>query len=92
MNGLPFMSEHYTKAKNFLIAKYGKPSEIANAHIPNIMSLLHINNADPHEIHEFSEKLQSSMQALDTIGKIKKMNGYVRLVLPKLQGIYGPIL
>lgn len=62
MDGLPFMSEDYAKAKNILMTKYGKPSEVVNAHIQNILSLLQINNANPHEIYEFSEKLQSSVQ------------------------------
>ena len=33
IDSLPFMSEGYTKAKNILMAKYGKPSEVANAHV-----------------------------------------------------------
>ena len=30
---LPFTSEGYTRAKNILLTKYGKPSEVANAHV-----------------------------------------------------------
>ena len=51
------------------------------------MSLPQINNANPQNIHEFSEKLLCSVPALDTMGKIKEMNGYVRVTLNKLQGI-----
>ena len=61
------------------MTNYGKPSEVADAHVQNIMSLPQINNANPQSIHEFSEKLQRSMQVLDTMGKIKEMNGYVRV-------------
>ena len=66
------------------MTKYGKPSEVANAHFQNIMSP-QINNANPQKIHEFSETLLCSVQALDTMGKIKEMNGYVRVTLDKLQ-------
>ena len=85
----PFTSEGYTRAKNICMTKYGKPTEVANAHVQNIMSLPQINNANPQKIHEFSEKLLCSVQALDTMGKIKEMNGYgyVRVTLDKLQGI-----
>ena len=32
------------------------------------------------------------MQALDTMGKIKEMNGYVRVTLDKLQGIRADLV
>ena len=32
------------------------------------------------------------MQALDTIGKIKEMNGYVRVTLDKPQGIVADLV
>ena len=86
IDSLAFTSEGYTKAKNNVLTKYGKPSEVANAHVQNIMSLPQINNANPQKIHDFSEKLLCSVQALDTMGKIKEMNGYVRVILNKLQG------
>ena len=87
IDSLPFTSEGYTKAKNILLTKYGKPSEVANAHVQNIMSLPQINNANPQKIHDFSEKLLCSVQPLDTMGEIKEMIGYVRVTLDKLQGI-----
>ena len=71
--------------------KYGKPGEVANAHIQNMMSLPHINNSNPYKIHEFSEKLLSSVQALETMGKLKEING-VRLTLYKLQGIRADLV
>ena len=63
IDGLPLKSEGYTIAKNILMTKYGKPSEVT-------MSLPQINNAGPQKFHEFSEKLLWSVQALDTMGKI----------------------
>ena len=37
-DGLLFTTEGYTRAKNILMKKYGKRSEVANAHVQNIMS------------------------------------------------------
>ena len=71
---------------------YGKHSEVTNAHVKSIMSLPHINNSNPHKIHEFSEKLLSSVQAQETIGKLKEINGYVILTLEKLQGIRADLV
>ena len=62
------------------MTKYGKPSEVT-------MSLPQINNASPQKFHEFSEKLLWSVHALDTMGKIKEINGYVRVTLDKPQDI-----
>ena len=42
----PFTSEGYTRAKNILICKYGKSSEVGNVHIQAIMSLSYINNGN----------------------------------------------
>ena len=64
--------------KNILISKYGKPSEVANIHIQNIMSLPHINSLNLYKIHEFTEKLLGKVQALETTGTIKEVNGISR--------------
>ena len=74
---LPFTNEGYTRAKNILISKYGKSSEVANAHIQNIVLLLHIYGVNIYKIHEFTEKLLGSVHALEAIGKLKKINGYM---------------
>ena len=39
IDSLSFTSEGYTRVTNILLAKYGKPNEVANAHVQNIMSL-----------------------------------------------------
>ena len=87
IDSLSFTSEGYTRVTNILLAKYGKPNEVANAHVQNIMSLPQIDNQNPEKVHDFSGKLLCSVQALDTMGKIKEMNGYVRVTLVKLPGI-----
>ena len=60
--------------------------------MPKTMSLPQINNANAKKIHDFSGKLLCSMQALDTVGKIKEMNGYVRVTLDSLQGIQADLV
>ena len=74
------------------MTKHGKPREVANAHVQNIMSLPQINNANPQKIYEFSNKLPSSVQTLDTMRKIKEMNWYVRVTPDKLQGIRADLV
>ena len=74
------------------MTKYGKPNEIANAHIQNIMSVPQINNENSQNVHVFSEKLLCSFQALDTMRKIKEMNGYVKVTLDKLQGVRADLV
>ena len=69
IDSLSFTSEGYTRAKNILMTMYGKPSEDANAHVQNIMSLPQINNGNSQKINDFSEKLLCSKQALDIMGE-----------------------
>jgi len=45
IDALPFSSEGYLRAKNILTTKYGKESEIINAHVTKIMSLPVIQGA-----------------------------------------------
>ena len=39
INGLPFTTEGYQRAKNILKSKYGQMSDIVNAYVQNIMEL-----------------------------------------------------
>ena len=59
VDGLPFTSEGYTRAKKILKSKNGKPSEVANAHIQSIIGLPTIYGAQPAQIHDFYGKLKS---------------------------------
>lgn len=74
---LPFTAEGYNRTKSILIAKFGKPSEVANVHIQTIISLPSINNTNPHGIHDFHETLVIHVNTLDTFGKLKEINGDV---------------
>ena len=97
IDGLPFTSEGYAKAYDGLItsiltSRYGKPSEVAAAHIHCITSLSVISNCNPNRIQEFYEKLTISVQALETMKKLKDIKGYVRLTLDKLPGIRADLV
>lgn len=70
IDGLPFSSKGYERAKNILKRKCGKPSEVVNAYVENIMSLPTINGSKPNKIHEFYEKLLFNLQSLETMGKL----------------------
>ena len=92
IDGLPFTSEGYERAKNILKTNYGKPSEVANAHTQQIISLPTMQGSQPSKIHEFYENLVTNTQALETMGKIKDINGYVRVTLDKLPGIRADLV
>ena len=55
INWLPFTSEGYARAKSILTSQYGKPSEVAAAHIHCITSLPVISNCNPNRIQDFTK-------------------------------------
>ena len=57
IDSLPFTSEGYTVTKNILMNKCGKPSAVSNAQVQNIVSLSHINNANPKKSSQVLEKI-----------------------------------
>lgn len=72
--------------------KYGRPSEVANAHVQSIMGLPVITGTNPGRICEFYEKLVTNIQTLESMGKEKEIRGYVRLTLDKLPGIRADLV
>ena len=80
-DGLPFNTAAYERAKTIFKAKFGKPSEVTNA---CIMSLPTIIQSSVGKNLDFYEKLVTHSQASDTMGKLKEIYGYVRLTLNKL--------
>ena len=87
IENLPHTAEGYERAKSILKSKFGKPSEVINAHVQTIMNLPHIKGANPHKIHEFYAKLLPSVQALESMNKLREISGYCRATLDKLEGI-----
>ena len=71
IDALPFNSEGHLRAKNILTTKYGKESEIINAHVNNIMSLPVIQGANPNKILEFYETLLPNFASFGNHGQDK---------------------
>ena len=69
-----------------------KPKVVANAHIKCITSLPIITSTYPSRVHEFCEKLIVSTQALDSMSKLKDINGYVKITLDRLPGIRADLV
>lgn len=47
------------------------------------MGLPVISGANPTKIHQFYEALSFNVHALETLGKLKEVNGYVRMSIDK---------
>ena len=71
IDGLPFTSEGYERAKNILKTKYGKSSEVINAYVQSILGLPSVQGSKSAKVHLFYETLLISVQALETLGKLK---------------------
>ena len=71
IDGLPITSEGYSRAKSILLGKFGKSIEIVVTQIQSITSLPIIQNSHPNRIHDFNDKLVITVQALDTMNKLK---------------------
>ena len=84
VDGLPFTTEGYERAKHILKTKYGKSSEVANVHMQCIIGLSTIHGLDPAKIHIFHEKLTSHIQVLENMGKVKEIGGFMHATLDKL--------
>ena len=56
------------------------------------MGLPVISWANPVRIHQFYEVLLFNVQALETLGKLKEVNGYVWMSVDKLPGIRGELV
>ena len=63
IDGLPFSTEGYKRAKNILQSEYGKTSEIVNAYVNNNMGLPTIMGEYPREVEEFYKRLLYNVQS-----------------------------
>jgi hypothetical protein len=75
-----------------LETKYGKNSEVINAYVLNILSLPTIPGTKPAKIHAVYQTLLTSVQSLETLGKLKEASGYVRMTNEKLEGIRNDLV
>ena len=92
IEGLPFTTEGYERAKHILKSTYGKSSEVINAYVQNLTSLPVVKGANPSKIHDFHAKLLTSVQALESMGKLGEVNGFARATLDKLEGIKSDLV
>ena len=92
IDGLPFNSEGYERAKNILKSNYGKTSEIVRAYIDNINALPVISGSQPNEIYKFWQTLNYNVQSLETLGKLSGCLSMLRGVLDKLPGIKADLV
>lgn len=92
IDGLPFTSEGYQRAKNILTSNYGKISEIVRAYIDNLNALPVIAGSQPSKIHKFCQTLNYNVQSLETLGKLSSCFYMVRGVLDKLPGIKAELV
>ncbi|KAK3703037.1 hypothetical protein QZH41_006694 [Actinostola sp. cb2023] len=88
IDGLPFSTEGYERAKNILKSEYGKSSEIVNAYVSNIMELPTITSSNPKRVDEFYKKLLYNVQSLETLGKLRDVSGNARAVLEESKPIW----
>ena len=92
INGLPFNAEGYERAKVILESAYGKPTEVAKAHVQQIVGLPSITYYNVPKFHEFYKKLLINVQSLQTVGKLYQINGSVLITLDKLQPIRADLV
>ena len=92
VDGLPFTTKGYERAKTILISEYGRQSEIVNVYIQNIMNLPVITGSQPSRVHEFYKSLLFNVQSLETLGKLQDVKGNVRCVIDKLKGIKSDLV
>ena len=92
IEGLPFTSEGYVKAKEYLQKRYGKSSEVVGAYVRNILELPTINERDEAKIHEFYDSLVFNVTSLETLGRLKDIEGATSFTLDKLEVIKGELV
>ena len=92
LTGMPFNKESHTQGKNILSSRYGKVSEVVNAHIQATMSLPIVYGSNLISIHKFYEKLLTHVQTLETMGNLNTIEGYVRKKLDKLPQIQSDLV
>ena len=92
IEGLPFSSEGYMRAKSILKDKYRKESEIVKAYNKEILELPVISGVNVKKIHEFTDRLTYCLQSLETMGKLEQVNGNVSMTLDNLPGNRGDLV
>ena len=92
VEALPFTAEGYNRAKSILQDRFGKESEIVKSFVKEIMGIPHIPTANLRKVHDFHEKLNCSVQALQTLNKLSTVDGTVAMTMDKLPAIRGDLV
>jgi len=87
IDGLPFTTEGYERAKNILKSENKKQLGIANALISNIIWLPVTTTAQTRKTDEFYEKLLHNVQSLETLGRLRDGTENDWAVPDRLKGI-----
>ena len=89
IDGLPFSTEGYERAKTILKSDYGKKSEIVNAYVSKHHGLTDDNWNMPRGDTGVLREVSVQCPTLESLGKLREVNGYVRMSIDKLEGIIG---
>ena len=81
IDGLPFTTEGYERAKNIPEGEYAKTSEIVNGHVQNIMDLPIINGAQLAKVHEFYKALRDGQRSVEEDGGVLLSSPIFRVYL-----------
>ena len=92
IDSLSFTVEGYNRAKSILKDRYVKELEIIKSYVKDIMTLPYIPGTNPRKIKDFSEQLNHCVQALQTMNKLRLVDGNVSMTLDKLPGIRGDLV
>ena len=84
--------EGYEQAKNILKSLYGQITEVVNAHVQKIIDLPTVTGSNPNKVYKFYENLVSSVQTLESLGKLHEIKAYVRVTLDKLVNLRSQLV
>ena len=73
-------------SKEYIVIKIWKTKWTCECSYSKYSSLPATAGTNPVRINEFYEKLMTSFQSLDTMGKLREINGYVWSAIDKLPG------
>ena len=93
IDGLPFSTEGYERAKNILKSEYGKNFRDHKCVRDKTSWVYQLSWAETRKkLICFYKKLLYNVQSLETLGKLREVSGNVRAVLDKLRGIKADLV
>ena len=83
IDGLPFTSEDYAKARDLLQKRYGQTSEVVSAYVRAILELPTAKERDVAKIQSFYETLLFNVESLQKLKSLEKLDAAVRFTFGK---------